>query len=140
MSAIRHLLTIYAPPERIDRALTEEEGLQAWWTEGAKTLAKIGTTAVFDFGTRFHNEMNIDELVPSERVAWTCIAGDEEWVGTHLIFEIIRITGGSELRFAQTNWREETDFFASCSYNWAYYLSSLKEYCEKGEGRPYRGN
>lgn len=140
MSAIRHLLTINAPPERIYKALTEEEGLQSWWTENAKARPEIGSVAVFDFGARFHNEMKIDELVPPERVVWTCIKGDEEWLATHFTFEITRIPGGSELRFAHTNWREETDFFASCSYNWAYYLSSLKEYCEKGEGRPYDGN
>ncbi len=140
MSAIRHLLTINATPERIFQALTEEEGLRAWWTEGAKAQPEPGSMAVFDFGNRFHNEMRIDELKSPDKVSWTCVQGDEEWIDTHFSFELTRVTGGSELRFSQTGWREETDFFASCSYNWAYYLSSLKEYCEKGEGRPYQGN
>lgn len=140
MPAIRHLLTINAPPERIYKALTEEEGLQSWWTVGAKARTQVGAKATFDFGSHFHNEMRIDDLRPVDRVVWTCVDGDAEWVGTHYSFELTRVPGGTELRFAHTNWRDETDFFATCSFNWAYYLSSLKEYCEKGEGRPYNGN
>jgi hypothetical protein len=36
------------------------------------------------------------------------------------------------------NWREPTDFFASCNYHWGYYLRSLKLLLETGEGTPFK--
>ncbi|GGM93953.1 hypothetical protein GCM10010967_28860 [Dyadobacter beijingensis] len=32
------------------------------------------------------------------------------------------------------NWRELTEFYQWCNYNWAMFLLSLKDYCEKGKG------
>jgi hypothetical protein len=41
------------------------------------------------------------------------------------------------LRFTHGAWREMTDFFAACNYNWGFYMRSLKAYCETGKGQPF---
>jgi len=73
--------------------------------------------------------MKIIDLQPNKRVEWECLVGDKEWIGTKLIFELEEKDNETILRFTHSNWKAETDFFASCNFQWAYYLVSLKQYC-----------
>jgi hypothetical protein len=41
------------------------------------------------------------------------------------------------LHFRHSKWREDARMFPECSMAWAIYLLSLKEFVEKGKGRPY---
>ena len=138
MPDIIHLLTIDAPPATIYKAITEQAGIQGWWTVQTKIEPVIGSTAVFDFGNRYHNEMQILNLLPLERVEWECRVGDPEWVGTRIIFELIAGDNGStDLRFMHAGWKEGTDFFGICNHTWGHYLTSLKSLCESGDGSPF---
>ena len=82
--------------------------------------------------------MKITDLQLNKRVEWKCIEGDKEWIGTTFIFDLEEKGGNTILRFTHGNWKEETDFFASCNYNWGYYMTSLAKYCEEGKGTPFR--
>lgn len=138
MPDIHHFLTIDTTPAVVCTALTEENGIKGWWTSQTRIEPVIGSTAVFDFGDRYHNEMRILNLLHQERVEWECMVGDPEWVGTRFVFELLgREDGGTDLRFMHAGWRKATDFFGSCNYNWGYYLRSLKSYCETGTGTPF---
>ncbi|RKY94615.1 MAG: SRPBCC domain-containing protein [Ignavibacteriae bacterium] len=137
MPGIKHYLLIKALPEKVYKALTSTEGLKGWWTLEAKTDEKVGGVAEFIFGDRYHNKMKIVELVQNKKVEWECIKGDKEWIGTNFVFSLDEKDGDIILRFTHRNWKEETDFFASCNYNWGYYLQSLKLYCETGRGTPF---
>jgi uncharacterized protein YndB with AHSA1/START domain len=138
MPSIRHFLIIFAAPEKVYHAVTEQDGLAGWWT--AETVAKSekGHINEFKFGDRYHNKMRVDELISNRRVAWECLRGDKEWVGTNITFDLEEKDGKTVLRFAHSGWKDETDFFASCNFNWGYYMQSLKSYCETGQGAPYR--
>ena len=114
MAAIKHYLIVHSSPQKIYKALTTKTGVANWWTVQTEIGNKVGDTNIFDFGERYHNEMRIKDLRPQSRVEWLCEKGDREW-------------------------REETDFFASCNYQWGYYLRSLKLYCESGKGTPFTG-
>lgn len=138
MAAIKHLLIINSSPEKIYSALRTKEGVASWWTEQTEIGNKVGDLNIFDFGDRHHNEMKISKLIPSKQVEWECLEGDKEWIGTKLIFEIEEKDEGSVLKFNHDDWREETDFFASCNYHWGYYMRSLKLYCETGKGTPFQ--
>ena len=118
-------------------AITEQRGLVAWWTEETIAAPEVGAILEFKFGDRYHNEMEVLELVPGRRVSWICLVGDEEWVDTHFTFTLEEKDGRTVLRFSHENWRDETDFLASCNYQWGYYLRSLKQYCETGQGTPF---
>jgi uncharacterized protein YndB with AHSA1/START domain len=135
---IRHFLVITAPAERVYRAVTEQDGLAGWWTPETIAKPEIGHINEFRFGDRYHNKMRISELKPNEKVVWECLQGDKEWVGTNISFDLENKDSSTILRFAHSGWKNETDFFASCNFNWGYYMQSLKSYCETGRGAPYR--
>jgi len=138
MKAIQHYLVIAARPADVFMALTTQNGLAAWWTEEVIAQPIEGSIAEFKFGDRYHNKMSIDRLVSGSLVEWTCLAGDEEWIDTRLTFRLESRDQGTILRFKHGNWRAETDFFASCNYHWGNYMTSLKNYCENGQGSPFR--
>jgi uncharacterized protein YndB with AHSA1/START domain len=138
MTAIKHLLVIKSSPEKIYSAITTNEGTAKWWTEQSEIGNKVGDINIFDFGDRYHNEIIIINLIPNKKVEWECLVGDKEWIGTKLIFEIEEKDKNSVLKFTHGNWREETDFFASCNYHWGYYMRSLKQFCETGKGNPFQ--
>ena len=138
MNAIKHFLVIEAQANKVYQALTTPEGVSGWWTSQNKIGEKVGDSNIFDFGNRYHNEMKIIQLEQDKKVEWACLVGDKEWVGTKILFRVEEIDGSTALRFSHSNWKDETDFFASCNYQWGYYLMSLKLYCETGKGMPFK--
>ena len=137
MPSIKHYLLINAQPEKVYSAITKTGGLKGWWTVEAKTDEKVGGTAEFIFGDRYFNKMKITNLEPDKKLEWECLEGDKEWIGTTFLFDLEEKDESTILRFSHNNWKEDTDFFASCNYNWGYYLKSLKQYCETGKGTPF---
>jgi uncharacterized protein YndB with AHSA1/START domain len=137
MPDIKHLLVINSPASKVFKAVTETKGLMGWWTAGASAEPTLNSTAVFNFGDSFHNEMKVVELVPGKMVRWLCEKGDKEWIGTTIIFTLKENEDKTTLTFEHNGWENTTDFFASCNYNWGWYMTSLKDYCEKGKGRPF---
>ena len=137
MASIKHYLIIKSPAAKIYEALTTKTGVAGWWTIQNKIGNQINGMNIFDFGERYHNEMKIIDLQPNKRVEWLCEEGDKEWIETRFVFEIEETELYSVLRFSHNDWKEETDFFASCNYHWGYYLQSLKLYCETGAGTPF---
>jgi uncharacterized protein YndB with AHSA1/START domain len=138
MASIKHYLIIKAPPEKVYKAITTTEGLKGWWTLDAIVDENVGGVAEFIFGERYHNKMQITNLEQNKKVEWKCFQGDKEWIDTTFVFDIEEKVGNSVLRFTHGNWKEETDFLASCNYHWGYYMRSLADYCEKGEGMPFK--
>jgi len=137
MANIKHYLIVRSSPEEIYKALTTKEGAANWWTAQTEIGSKVGDMNIFDFGEIYHNKMKIVDLKPTSRVKWECLEGDKEWIGTNFLFDLEEKDGDTILRFTHGNWKEETDFFASCNYHWGYYLRSLKLYCETGSGTPF---
>jgi uncharacterized protein YndB with AHSA1/START domain len=138
MPNIRHLVTIKAPAARVYQAITTQEGLASWWTEDTIAAPEQGSVLEFTFGEKYHDKMELLELLENQRVVWKCIEGDSEWVDTIFTFELEDKEDKTTLRFAQLNWRGETDFYALCNTTWAYYMQSLKSYCETGKGTPFQ--
>jgi uncharacterized protein YndB with AHSA1/START domain len=139
MADIRHYLVINAPAEKVYKAVTEQEGLRGWWTQETEAAPEENSVAEFRFGERYHNRMRVTRLEANRRVEWKCEQGDEEWIDTRFTFDIEARGDQSVLRFTHGDWREATDFFASCNYHWGYYMRSLKQFCESGQGTPFAG-
>ncbi len=138
MPNIKHLLTISSAVDRVYRAVTTQDGLAGWWTKETTTDGQVGGFAEFRFGDRYYNKMEITRLEPGRRVEWKCLKGDPEWIGTTLVFDLESTEDATRLRFGHNDWRDETDFFANCNFHWGFYMQSLKQYCETGEGTPYQ--
>ena len=137
MPAIKHYLIIKAPVEKVYNSILTTKGLRGWWTEEANAEEKVGGITTFDFGERYHNEMKINRLEENKLIEWECLEGDKEWIGTTYRFEFESKENNTILRFTHGDWREETDFFASCNYQWGYYMRSIAKYCETGTGTPF---
>lgn len=157
MANIHQQLLISAPVDKVFQAISSQEGLSGWWTPEATAQPEVNTIARFPFGPSYFKEMKITQLVPPKLVAWLCIHGDEQWVGTRLSFQLApydRLSGasaaeisgqleqsrtdtGTVLTFHHDDWKDYTAMFAECSYTWGQFLRSLKLYCETGVGAPW---
>lgn len=130
---------IQAPPSAVYRALTEGEGLSGWWTTDAEAEPALGTVASFGFDDRSTVfRMRIEELLRDEFVRWHCVDGHPEWEHTEITFDLAATDdGGTILFFAHRGWESTDGILATCSFEWASYLMSLRDYLERGEGAPH---
>lgn len=159
MPNIRLEVLIAAPAAKVFDAISTKESLSSWWTPETRATAAIGTVARLNFGDDYFKEMRVTRLTPVTEVAWECIAGVDEWVGTTLRFELDEgekehiekthpeiadqlgqqgaFARSTVLAFSHDSWRKETPMFAECNYTWGRFLRGLKTYCETGKGLPW---
>lgn len=135
--SICHRLLIEVPVEIVYRAITEQDGLAAWWTPDTIAKQEVGSRLRFGFGPDYFKEMTVTKLVPYSLVKWICIQAFEDWIGTTLTFELEPHKKGCVLLFHHDGWKAYTPEFASCTYDWGLFFRSLKSLCEKGKGFPY---
>ncbi len=136
MADILHKFVIKAPAEKVYEAISTQEGLTGWWAKQAIARAEVGFVNTFTFGT-IKNEIKVTSLIPYAKVEWHCINAMDEWIGTNISFALEEKDGKTIVRFAHSGWREATDMFAACNYDWARFMASLKSYCETGTGNPF---
>jgi uncharacterized protein YndB with AHSA1/START domain len=134
--SIHHRLLIKAPVEKVYEAITTQKGLAGWWTTETIAKPEVGSIMKFSFGD-YQKEIKIEELKPYSKVRWLCIKAFPEWIGTTLTFELEPHAKGAVLFFHHDGWKEYSNEFASCSYDWALFFRSLRFLCETGKGFPY---
>ena len=134
--SIYHRLLIKAPVEKVYEAITTQKGLSGWWTPETIAKSEVGSIMKFSFSD-YQKEIKIEELKPYSKVRWLCLKAFPEWIGTTLTFELEPHAKGSVLFFHHDGWKEYSNEFASCSYDWALFFRSLKFLCETGKGFPY---
>ena len=138
MPDILHEVTIKAAPDKIYQALTEQKGLASWWTVHTKAKPQVGNVNEFTFNNgAYVFKMEIDKLEPSKKVHWKALQGAPDWPGTRVTFDISDGEDGTKLLFGHRDYASTEGSFASVSYNWAWFLTSLKSYLEDGKGTPY---
>ncbi len=135
--SIKHRIELEAKPSDLYRALSDRDGLAAWWTPMVETDSSSGSTAQFRFGDGKHGpDMRIDELSPHKVVAWHCVEGP--WKGMDFRFDIQEHERGAALNFSNTGWPEQSEFYMHCNAKWGFFLAvSLKRYLETGTGVPH---
>ena len=137
MLDIRHRVGIIAPVERVYHALATTDGLSGWWTHDVTGLSEVGEKLEFYFGyPEPAAVMEVTELIPDRRVAWHCVQGPDEWVGTTLAYALSTEGVETALLFTHADWREPLEFMHHCSTKWAVFLLSLKSLVETGKGAP----
>lgn len=136
MSNIRFEFDIEAPIEQVYEALTEKSGLQGWWTRDVSIEAGEGSPARFGFGNQGEFNFTVAKLDENQHVKWDVVQGAPDWGGTYITFDLEASDNGTKVHFAHRNFATEDGSFASVSYNWAYFMMSLKSYLETGEGTP----
>jgi uncharacterized protein YndB with AHSA1/START domain len=137
MPDILHTVGIEAPMTRVYVAIATKAGLAGWWTEKVTGDERVGGVLQFRFDDHGGNDMEIVELARPRRIAWKCVAGAPEWIGTKISFDLKETDGETKLLFAQRGWREQVEFMHYCSTKWATYLVGMKALIETGRGTPY---
>ena len=138
MADIFHKVTVRKPAHDTYRALTEPKGLARWWTTDTRGDSKVDSVLSFAFADgKYVMKMRVAELEQDKRVAWKCVEGPADWLGTDLTFDLEEQDGKTIVRFGHRNWKEVVDFMGHCSAKWAYFLLSLKAYLESGAGTPH---
>lgn len=138
MVHIEQLQMIHAPRAAVYEALTTKRGLSEVWTNELTIHEQVGAVNEFHFGSNDLTKMEMLELNPPKRIVWQCIESDPQWVGTTISFDLEEQNGKTTVILRHMNWKEVTDFYRFCNYNWAMFLYSLKCYCEEGQGIPYQ--
>ena len=138
MTDILHEVTIDASPAKVYEALTKQSGLQAWWTEHAKAKAQTGTVSEFSFyGGAAVFKLSVDTLEPGQKVYWGVQQGPPGWENTRITWDLAEADGKTKLLLGHRGWASTEGLYANTSYNWAWYMTSLKAYLETGQGTPH---
>ena len=138
MAEIRHQIPIKATPDKVYAALATQAGLRSWWTADTKADENAGGKAEFGFNKRgILFRMNIETLDPGRRVVWSCHGDHPEWAGTVLKWELTPEDGGTTLRFTHSQWKEISDFCATCNSTWGELMYRLKDYLEGKNPGPH---
>lgn len=138
MKNIEHIQYIRTPIAKVYEALTTQTGLGEIWTKKLVVKPENGFVNEFDFNDNYATKMKIVELEENKHILWECIDSDPEWIGTKISFDLAEKDGVTSVILKQLDWREVTEFYRWCNYNWAMFLYSLKLYCEEGKGMPFQ--
>jgi hypothetical protein len=82
-------------------------------------------------------KLSIDELEPSEKVYWGVEQGPPGWKNTRITWDLSSDNGKTKILLGHRGWASTDGMYPSVSYNWAWYLTSLKNYVETGSGMPH---
>ena len=137
MVDILHRVGATAAPAKVYEALTTRDGLAAWWTTDTKGDGAVGETFEFRFGEAGVFDMKVLDKRPGERVEWEVVEGPEEWIGTHVRFDLKQEGDYTIVLFGHEGWREPGEFMSHCSTRWATFLLSMKQLVETGTGAPF---
>ena len=137
MADIKHRVGIQAPRERVYDALATTRGLAGWWTKTVEGQAELGGELRFFFGQDKPGAIMKVTAQEPERVAWKCLEGPAEWVGTDVIFDLKANDGETVVLFGHNGWREPVEFMHHCSTKWGQFMLSLKAGLEGGKATPW---
>ncbi|MFB8002978.1 SRPBCC domain-containing protein [Nocardia sp. NPDC056000] len=136
MVDILHQVGIKSPKAEVYSALTSVEGLSGWWASNTSGKGNdVGGVLEFRFGPG-GIDMKVVDLVSDKRVLWEVVDGPEEWIGTHVEFELEQADEYANVMFRHLGWKEPVPFMHHCSTKWAVFLVSLKQLIETGTGAP----
>lgn len=130
MESIEQINYINAPIAKVYKTLITEEGLGNVWTKKLKVKPEIGFVNEFDFDEGYITNFKVVELLENNKIVWECTDSDEEWVGTKVSFELSKKDNVTTVVLKHYRWKERTDFYRWCNYNWGMFLYRLKNYCE----------
>ncbi|WP_405058401.1 SRPBCC domain-containing protein [Kribbella sp. NBC_01505] len=135
MVDILHRIGVQASVDDVYKTLGTVDGLAAWWTEDTEGDAAVDGVLKFRFAEGGF-DMKVLESEPGNLVHWEVVDGPEEWIGTHVRFDLSQEDDFAIVMFRHEGWQEQVPFMYHCSTKWATFLMSLKKLVETGTGEP----
>jgi len=137
MAEIHHELKMKASAERVFEALTTAEGLKAWHSAHVEGDGAPGHAWRFEFSGRPTFRWEVTESAAPTRVAWRCVEGPGDSVGTSVTFRLSGAGGERTLvELAHKGWPGTHGNYRKCNTYWGVLLHHLKQYVETGLPRP----
>ena len=133
MALIYQRIGIHTTKTKAFEAITTQEGISQWWTPDCVVKPAVGFVNEFRFGTEAHYRMKVVLLQPGRSVEWKCLNQHDDWSGTQVSFVLTEKGDLTYLDLKHSGFPSENEEFAAISYQWAMYLTALKEFCESGE-------
>tara|TARA_R110002020_G_scaffold452549_2_gene666964 strand:+ start:91 stop:501 length:411 start_codon:yes stop_codon:yes gene_type:complete len=130
MESIEQINYLKGSAATVYQALASQNGLGQIWTKKLLVKPEIGFINEFDFDEGYITKFKIVDLVENQKIVWECLASDAEWIGTKVSFGLSEKDSITTVILKHYDWRELTDYYRWCSYNWAMFLYRLKAYCE----------
>lgn len=137
MTEIHQEIKIRASRERVFAALTTAEGLRGWisWQVGGQ--GKPGDTWLFEFAERPALRWEVTESTPLIRVAWQCVGGASDTIGTVAVVKLFQCEPADTLvELTHSGWPGTGGNYPSCNATWGSLLHHLKQYVETGVPSP----
>jgi hypothetical protein len=116
-----------------------------WWSEDFKGNSQNlnDEFEVLFFGDVHYSKQKLIEVLPGKKMVWLVtesilnfLKNKSEWTGTKIIFEIEEDSDETKIRFTHVGLVPESECYKDCFNGWNYYLQSLSNYIDKGEGQP----
>jgi uncharacterized protein YndB with AHSA1/START domain len=137
MPDIFHDFPINAPRARVFKAVSDPQGLDAWWTKTAAGEPREGAEYDLGFGPQYAWRARVTGVVPDSEFELQLVAADVDWTGTRVGFRLDGNGGTTQVRFHHTGWPTLNEHYRISCYCWAMYLRILRRFLEHGETVPY---
>jgi hypothetical protein len=134
--------TVDQSPEQVFAAINNVRG---WWSgEIDGSTDKLGAEFTYRYQDVHRSIQKITEWVPGRKVVWhvvdaqiNFVTDKAEWNGTHVVFEICRKGGKTELRFTHVGLVPTIACYGKCAGAWGFYINeSLRGLITTGKGDP----
>ena len=100
MSDILLELTIAAAPDKVFKALTERQGLEAWWTTHMVAEPTVGSALeAFSSSGQRAIKMEMRLLEPGRKVVWGVRERVAGWGGSHFTWDLAPVENGTNVLF-----------------------------------------
>ena len=127
-------------PLEVYEAITD---VRRWWTgEISGSAEHVGDEFTYRFGRIHDSRQRVTELEAGRRIVWRVVEAGlwgrqtpDEWVGTHIIFDLEPTDGGTNVRFTHEGLVRSFECYDDCVYAWTFFVdTSLRRLITTGEG------
>lgn len=134
--------TVEQSPEQVFAAILN---VAAWWTGEVEGSAdEVGAEFSYRHPPQHYSLQRVTELEPERRVAWrvtdsqlSFVSEPSEWTGSEIVFDLVPVAGGTELRFTHVGLVPDVECYGACSAGWLHYVNgSLHSLITTGAGLP----
>jgi hypothetical protein len=134
--------TVAQTPEEV---FTSINNVRGWWSgEVHGETNKLGAEFTYRYKDMHKSTQQVTELVLGKKVVWhvtdaelTFVKDKTEWIGTDIVFEIVKKDGKTELRFAHVGLVPAFECYGGCSGAWgALVEGNLRKLIETGKSQP----
>ena len=137
MAEIEHEIKLRASASSVFAALSSRAGMQGWHTALVEGTGAVGSI----WHLQFPGQTNFGWLVTSSdadrRVAWECVEGPGDSVGTDVEYLLTALDDGRTLvEQRHSGWPGTGGNFRKCNTLWGVLLHQLSQYVETERPAP----